>query len=508
MNGQRIRQFLVPLLFVLGVPLLYFAVYGRPYLNYDAAYSLLWANDIASGHTPDYNGFIAPTPHPLQTFVSYLVLPLGAATTGVLAWLVMLCFGALCWVIYLIGKELFNDWVGVLAAIVIITRPAFAKNVLAAYQDIPFILFVCWALLLEIRKPRRGAPVLVLLALAGLLRPEAWVLSGLYWLWMWPARDTRGRALLALLVASAPVLWAISDWAITGDLLHSFHGTSDLAAQLDRPRSPLVAPFWTLKFFAWTLREPLMLGVPIGLVYCWFCARREGLILFGMAVLMSVIFILTTFGGLPLIARYVLTPTVLLAVIYAAGCLGWVSLPSEFPRREMWKWIGIGSLSLSIVFIPWFIPIAKDQARKIDNYQTIQGDLRDLAQSPTVQKYNRLCGRISTTDHRPVPAFRYEIDGPPGAVQSIGNKETPMAALALFPANRDIVNRFYSEKVPRLTPADYGFTGYEVIYETWAWKIYASRACIEAVAAGKVLAGSERAGDAVYNGENDAPTPN
>jgi hypothetical protein len=501
MTGHRIRQLAAPLLLIVGVPLLYFAVYGPPYLNYDASYSLVWAQDIARGFTPDYNGFIAPTPHPLQTFASFLALPLGDATTGVLAWLVMLSFGALCWVVFLIGRELFNSPVGVLAAIVVITRPAFAKNVLAAYQDIPFILFVCWALLLEIRRPHRGAPVLVLLALAGLLRPEAWLLSGLYWLWMWRERDMRGRALLALIVASAPLLWALSDWAISGDLLHSLHGTSALAAQLDRPRSPLVAPFWTLKFFAWTLREPLIIGVPIGLIYCWFCARREGLILFGVAGLMSVVFVLSTIGGLPLIARYVLTPTVLLAVIYAAGCFGWVSLPTGFPRRDFWKWLGFCSLALSILFIPWFVPIAKDTARKIDNYQSIQGDLRAVAQNQTVQKFNRLCGRISTTDHRPVPAFRYELGGPPGSVQTIGNPETPLAALALFPASQEIVDRFYSQKKPDLTPPlDAAGRPYEVVFRSWAWKLYASPECVSAVGAGRRLPGAERAGDAVYDG--------
>lgn len=499
MDGQRIRQLAPPLLFILGVPLLYLLVYGPPYLNYDAAYSLLWASDIANGYTPDYNGFIAPTPHPLQTFASFLALPFGQSTAPLLAWLVMFCFGALCWVIYLIGKELFNDWVGVLAAVVIITRPAFAKNVLAAYQDVPFILFVCWALLLELRQTRRGAAVLVLLALAGLLRPEAWVLSGLYWLWLWPGRDLRGRALLALLVASAPLLWAVSDWAIAGDLLHSFHGTSDLAAQLDRPRSPLVAPYWTLKFFAWTLREPLVIGVPIGLAFCWFCARRQGLILFGLAALMSVIFIATTVGGLPLIARYVLTPTVMLAIIYAAGVFGWRSLPEDFPRRDIWKWVGAGSLALSIVFIPWFIPVAKDQARKIDNYQTIQADLRDLAGSQVVQRHYELCGRISTTDHRPVPAFRYELQGPPGSVQSNANPETPLAELALFPASQDIVNRFYSEKKPDLSPPqDAEGNDFVVVRQTPAWKLYASPACLAAVERGERLPTAQAAGDANY----------
>ena len=53
-----------------------------------------------------------------------------------------------------------------------------------AYLDIPYVAFVLGALLVESRRPRAGAPVLALLALAGLLRPEAWVFSGLYWLYL------------------------------------------------------------------------------------------------------------------------------------------------------------------------------------------------------------------------------------------------------------------------------------------------------------------------------------
>jgi hypothetical protein len=37
------------------------------------------------------------------------------------------------------------------------------------------VAFVVWAAVLEARRPRRGTAVLVLLGLAGLLRPEAWL---------------------------------------------------------------------------------------------------------------------------------------------------------------------------------------------------------------------------------------------------------------------------------------------------------------------------------------------
>lgn len=481
------RPVLPAVLTILGAPFVLFLIYGRPYLNYDASYALVWANDIANGFTPDYNGFIAPTPHPLQTLVSFLALPFGELTEDLLAWTVMVAFGALVWIVYQLGSELFNKPAGVLAALVILSRPAFAKNAEAAYQDIPFVLFVCWALLLEVRAARRGWPVLLLLTLAGLLRPEGWVLAGVYWLYLFPAREWRERVPLALLAAAGPVLWALSDWAVTGDLLHSFHGTKDLAAQLDRPRSPAEAPFWTLKFLAWTLREPLMVGVPIGTVFVLMYARRQAKILLGVAGLMTLLFIASTVGGLPLIARYVLTPTVLLAIVYAAGVFGWRTLPEGSRERERWQWIGAASLALSIVFVPWHIGLIREQARKIGNYGSIQRDLRDVADAPTVREFYRRCGRVSTNNHRPVPAFRYELDGPPGSVQTLADPNHPLAETILFPRDRAIALKYYNQ-VPSLTPP----AGYATVHTSWAWRLYASPRCRAAVTAGRDLPGADR----------------
>ena len=54
---------------------------------------------------------------------------------------------------------------------------------------------IVWAGALEAARPRRGPVVFLLLAAAGLMRPEAWILAGLYFLWMsWDA-TWRERAL-------------------------------------------------------------------------------------------------------------------------------------------------------------------------------------------------------------------------------------------------------------------------------------------------------------------------
>ena len=67
--GGRLR-FLPALGTALGVAALLKLVYEPWFLNYDARYALVWARDLATGLTPDYEGPFAPTPHPLETVVS------------------------------------------------------------------------------------------------------------------------------------------------------------------------------------------------------------------------------------------------------------------------------------------------------------------------------------------------------------------------------------------------------------------------------------------------------
>ena len=113
-------------------------------------------------------------------------------------------------------------------------------------------------------------------AVAGLLRPEAWVLGGLYWLYLFRHRDWPERVKLAALVAAAPLVWALMDLIVTGDALHSLHGTSDLAAAVGRRRDVSDAPYWTVQYFAYTLRQPLGVGMPIGLAFAVIHRDRFG----------------------------------------------------------------------------------------------------------------------------------------------------------------------------------------------------------------------------------------
>src|SRR4051795_12609020 len=276
---------------IVGVAVLLGVLYDGWYLNFDARFALVWAHDVWHGMTPDFTAPYSPTPHPLSTAVSSLALPFGDSGDQLIRWLVLLGFGATVWLAYRPRAALFSPGGGVGTAPGVLTRPARQRDGLLGYQDLWFAVLVLSAVLLEARRPRRGAAVLVLLAVAGLLRPDAWVLSGLYLIYLWPAlRTNRQRAALAALVVAAPVVWALVDLAVTGDLLHSLHGTRDLAETADRRRHVTQAPRWTAQYLAYVVREPILIGIPIGMYFAWRHRLRAAVLPIAAAVAILLVF--------------------------------------------------------------------------------------------------------------------------------------------------------------------------------------------------------------------------
>jgi hypothetical protein len=461
-------RFLPALGTVVGVAVLLKIVYAPWFLNYDARYALVWARDLARGLTPDYDAPFAPTPHPLETLVSLVAVPFETGGDAIMLWATLLCFGALVWVAYRLGEELFSPWVGLVTALVVLTRPALERDALIGYQDSAFALVIVSAVLLEARQLRRGVPVLLLLALAGLMRPEAWALAGLYTLYLWRDATPRERAIYAGLTALAPVLWSLADLAVTGDALHSLHGTADLAETADRRRDPLTGPYWAAKYLGYALREPLVIGVPIGLAFAWRHARARAWLPFLTAVAMLVVFLAGPLFGLPLIARYVRAPAVLLAVFYGLAVMGWQMLPPG--HRRGWAIAGALAALLSVAYLPWHIDLLQAVHRRIANQGAYYRDLRAAGKAPAVRAAVDRCGRIAAADHRPVPHLRWWIEGDPGSVVTA---ETAKARVLLLPRRTRAMKRFYSTNFPRATaPAGYGR-----VYRNGSWRVLAAPGC-------------------------------
>src|SRR5689334_5605474 len=237
---------------VIGLSAIFIALYDPWYLNYDTRYAMLWARDFFDGFTPAYTADFAPTPHPLWTALAGITLIFGDHAPEAMLGIVLIGYGLLVYFVFLLGKEIANGWVGFVAAIVVATRPAIGRDVMLGYLDIAFAALIVLAVLLETRRPKRGTAVLVVLAFAGLLRPEAWVLGWLYVAWIWRGIEGRDRLRYVLIGLAAPAVWFVSDAIITGDALHSLHGTRDLADENNRRQGLSDVPYWTLQYFGYT----------------------------------------------------------------------------------------------------------------------------------------------------------------------------------------------------------------------------------------------------------------
>ena len=395
---------------------------GPAFLNYDTFYSLVWGADLLDGRRPAYGVPFAPTPHPLAIAVGALLSPLGDAAEEVLIAVGLLGLGAIAVGLYRLGAELFAPAVGLLAALIVVTRVPFLSFGVRGYVDLPAVALVVWAAVLEARRPRRGAAVLVLLALAGLLRPEFWLFSAVYWLWLMVGSglEASARLRLALLAALAPALWLLSDFLVTGDPLWSLAGTSENAARLERPTGLAdlvrITPFRLGEI----LRLPELIAAVLGLGVALVLLRRRILLPAAVAALNGVAFAAFALAGLPLLGRYLFTASTMLALFAAVAVFGWRALPHGHPHRGAWMLGGL--LLLAVIIAPAPIQAGRVIALRADiaARDHAQAELRAVTRLPGAARALARCAPLSLPTHRPIPQVSYWSGVPAEAITSAG----------------------------------------------------------------------------------------
>jgi len=391
------------------VALAIFAWFGHAFLNYDTFYALVWGDDLAHGRAPQYDASVAPTPHPLAIAVGMPVSTIfGDHAEDVMLGLVIVAIGFLVVGLYRLGSELFAWPVGVLAAAIFATRVPPLNFGIRGYVDLPAIAFVVWGAVLEARRPRRGWPVLVLLGLAGLLRPEAWLYAGAYWLWLLPARDWPARLRLLALAAAAPVIWGVSDLLVTGDAMWSLHGTHDLAVQLGRKRGLGNVPPVMPRRLGEIMRLPELIASVIGFAAGLAWMRSRTLVPAAVVVLNWIAFLVLAVAGLPLLGRYLFLAGAMLSVLAAVAVFGWTAPLPDGRLRQRWQ---IGGWALLAVIVAFFAAQQVDRLdalrEDIGNRDRVQADLHGLIHSPPARLALRHCGMLFVPNHRPVPELAY-----------------------------------------------------------------------------------------------------
>jgi hypothetical protein len=270
-----------------------------------------------------------------------------------------------------------------------------------------------WAAALEVEHPRRGTPVFALLGVAELIRPDAWLLAGLYWLWCFPHADWRQRARWAAICAVGPVAWFGLDLLVTGDPLWSLHATNNLAVALNRTVPLSGVPAATGKYIVGLIKGPLVAGAVAGiLLAAWFVPRRTwmSLVILVTGILM---FAVIAAAGLSVIDRYLLLPAVMLLAFCAFALSGWTMLEAGIVRR-VWA---IGAVVLALYAVVSYAKVlslsyVESELGFRDSGHT---SLVAILTQPAVKRDLR-CGPVSVPNHKLIPDTRWILDFPASGV--------------------------------------------------------------------------------------------
>jgi len=415
------------------------------YPNYDSYYSLLWGQEALSLEKPSFEAYRAPTEHPLAIVFGAALSLLGQGADRVMVLITLFMFVALAAGTYRLGRLCFTPFVGALAAFLVLTRFDFPSLAVRAYLDVPFMAAIVWAGALEVGRPRRGTVVFLLLAAAGLLRPEAWILSGVYFLWMsWDANWSQ-RFRYAALTAIAPVLWAATDFLVTGDPLFSLTSTKDLAAELQRTKSGGDVLSALPGYLRGTVKTPVYFAGLLGLgIAIWKFPLRTivPLVLFLAG---AFTFVATGTAGLSVIVRYLLVPSVMMTLFAAVAIGGWTMIPRGSRLRRAWA---AGAAAITIVGLA-YTAVQPPSLERFNNELSFRGEqarsLHRLLETGVVERGVQ-CGAVSVPTHKLIPDTRWVLDLPEERVvarsdPSAASQRKARHGIAIFPVGRTNILR-------------------------------------------------------------------
>jgi hypothetical protein len=397
---------------LLAITVVGFALWPS-YPNYDSIYSLVWGRELLSGTEPSFEAFRAPTQHPLALAVAVLLWPLGEDADRALVLITLLSFVAVVVAVYRLGRDAFAPLVGLAAAAVMLTRFDFPYLAVRAYIDIPFMALVLWAAVLELERPRRGGAVWLLLGAAGLLRPEAWALLGLYWLWMsfgtgasWPLR------LRWALYAIAPALiWIAIDLAVTGDPLHSQHATSETVAELDRGEDLADLPGALAVSMTELVKPPVILAGLAGIALAVALVPRRA-VMPGIVLLAGVgTFLAIGAAGFAVIDRYLIVAAAAFCVFAGFAIAGFAAVERLGTLRLVWAAGSAAILAAVVVFtLSRTLALGEFNADLTFRSESNESLERVLASPPVEERIDAGCGPVTTPTHKIVPDVRWLLD--------------------------------------------------------------------------------------------------
>jgi hypothetical protein len=485
---NRARNWLSPAAWVAGVTAALLLVFPYGFPNYDTIYALVWGREMAHGDSPDYGAALPPTPHPLTELWGLVTTPLGDGTitlTMVGAYVSLALIG---FFVYRLGAVWFDRWIGAVAAAIVLTRAPFLSNGLRAYIDLPYIALCLGALLIEAKRTRAGWPVLALLALAGLLRPEAWLFAVVYWGYLaYPAspmgrkavgetanrpvggKERRELVWLGALALAGPLLWALFDLITTGDLLYSWTGTKETVETLERQTGPVDLVLYGPRRLGEVLQWPGMVGAFGGLALGLAFLRRRSLLGAAAAGLALLAFALLACGGLAILPRYTMLAAAILAIFAGVGLLGWRLLEPGHPWRRRWQ---VFAAIVAAMFVVW-LPNQWDLDSRVDTDLTNQARIEnDLTYLVDAGAFEPLCGKVAVPNHRAVPRLAFGLDVEPTRIVSASEENVPQRGYFVAPASPFVIHNFILDPNDPTDPTFPVPAGFERVAGNESWVVY------------------------------------
>jgi hypothetical protein len=375
-------------------------------LGYDAWAWTVWGRQLA--HL-DLATTAGPSFKPLPVLALAPLSVLGAATPVV--WMGLMRAAAVLSLLlaYRLGARLAGPLAGAVAALSLALSADLYRTALLGSAEPVLIALTLGAADRHLAGRRDWA--LVLVALAGLIRPEAWVLLGAYGVFVW-LREPGLRPLAAAAVILPPVLWLGMDWIGSGDPLHaSSTATSATEGSAANAKVPAVE---VVRRAADAVILPTLVLAAVGVAFAWRRRDRPVLSLAGLALGWIAVVAIMAEAGFTGTRRYLAAPAAALCVVAGVG-LVWLLEAVRERRARVALGVAVALLALAPALLR-----AREDARMLSVARSQADQRHEL-----VRAVDRAGGRAAVLrPGRPAvnpwlqTALAWELDVPLSGVQA------------------------------------------------------------------------------------------
>jgi hypothetical protein len=333
-------------------------------MGYDAWAWMVWGRELAHLDLATTGG---PSFKPLPVIVVAPLSVLGGAAPALWLAAMRACAFASLALAFRLGARLAGATAGAVAALGLALSADLYRTALLGSAEPALIALTLAAV--DRHLDGRRAWALVLVAIAGLIRPEAWLLLAGYGAYVW-VREPRLRPLALVAVAVPPALWLGLDWAGSGDPLHASstatEATEGSAAHASVPALEVA------RRAADAVIVPTLVLAAVGVVEAARRRDRRVLALGALAIAWIAIVAVMAEAGFTGTRRYLAAPAAAVCVVSGVG-LAWLLAAVPRGRARAAAACAVAALSLAPALLR-----AREEARTLSVARGQADQLREL----------------------------------------------------------------------------------------------------------------------------------